>query len=73
MEQHYKFKKLDYNADGTNVKDGSFFLDLIGEWEQDFHDRYSPFFSNCMFGNASTMIMVKNCFIVEPNEDLVWS
>ena len=69
MDQHYKFNKWDYNEDGTNVKNGSFFLDVVGDWEKDFHDRYSPLFSNCLSGNASTMILVKNCFITEPNED----
>ena len=69
MEQHYKFKKWDYNEDGTNTKDSSFFLEVIGDWERDFHDRYSPFFSNYLFGNASTMILVKNCLVIEPNED----
>ena len=69
MEQHYKFNKWDYNEDGTNIKDGSFFLDVTGNWERDFHDRFYPFFSNCLVGNASTMILVKNCFITEPNED----
>ncbi len=69
MEHHYKFNKWDFNEDGTNIKDGSFFLDVIGNWERDFHDRLAPFFSNCLVGNASTMILVKNCFITEPNED----
>ena len=69
MEQHYKFSKWDFDKNGTNVKDGSFFLDLIEVWEKDFHDRFSPFFSNCLFCNSSTMILIKNCFVVEPNDD----
>jgi hypothetical protein len=69
MEQHYKFNKRDYNENGFNVKDGTFFLDIIGWWEKNFHDKYSPLFANCMSGNASTMILVKNCFITEPHED----
>lgn len=69
MEQYYKFKKWDFNENGINLKDGSFFLEVIGAWERDFHDQYSPFFSNCLFGNASTMSLIKNCFFMEPNED----
>ncbi|MCK9424363.1 MAG: hypothetical protein M0Q38_17400 [Bacteroidales bacterium] len=69
MEKHYKFNKWDFDENGANTKDGSFFLEVIGEWERDFHDRYYPFFSNYLFSNASTMILVKNCFILEPNED----
>lgn len=69
MEQRYKFNKWDFDENGTNTKDGVFFLDLIGEWEQDFHDRYFPFYSNYLFGNVSTMILIKNCFDFDPNED----
>ncbi|MEI8006027.1 MAG: hypothetical protein WCI48_07455 [Bacteroidota bacterium] len=69
MEQHYKFNKCDFDENGTNTKDGSFFLDIIGAWERDFHNRYYPFFSNCLFSNTSTMILVKNCFVLEPNDD----
>jgi hypothetical protein len=69
MEQHYIFKKCDFDENGTNTKDGSFFLEVIGDWEMDFHDRYYPFSSNYLFSNASTMILVKNCLVLEPNDD----
>ena len=69
MEQHYKFNKWDYDENGTNKKDGSFFLEVIGDWERDFHARYSPFFSNYLFSNESTMILVKNCLVLEPEDD----
>ena len=70
MEQHYKFNHSNYNTTGFNIKDGQLFLDLIREWEGDFHDRYSPFFSNCLFSNSSSMILLKNCLFTKPNEDL---
>jgi hypothetical protein len=69
MEQHYKFSNRDFDDNGTNTKDSAFFLDLVGGWEKDFHERFSPFFSNCLFGNASAMILVKKCFVAEPDED----
>lgn len=69
MEQYYKFKNYDFDENGINTKDGSFFLEIIGGWERDFHDRYYPFFSNYLFSNASTMILVKNCLVLEPDED----
>ncbi len=70
MEQHYKFNHKEFNDDGINPKDGRLFTDLIREWEVDFHNRYFPFFSNCLLANGSMMILMKNCFITEPNEDL---
>lgn len=69
MEQHYKFNKWDFDENGTNTKDGSFFLDEIGDWERDFHDRYSPFFSNYLISNESTMFLVKNCLVLGQNDD----
>lgn len=42
---------------------------MVREWETDFHERYAPFFANYLWGNASTMILLKNCYQVEPNED----
>ena len=65
MEQHYKFNQKNFSEVGTNSKDGSFFLEIIGEWERDFHDRYFPFFSNYFLANASTMILIKNCFNIQ--------
>jgi len=70
MEQHYKFNQSNFNENGFNTKNGSFFLEIIREWERDFHDRFSPFFSNCLFANASTMALLKNCLITEPDNDL---
>ena len=69
MEQLYKFNNRDYNADGTNLRDGQFFLDVVGTWEKDFHDRYYPFCSTHLLANASSMILLKNCFDLESTED----
>jgi hypothetical protein len=69
MEKHCKFSKWKFDDNGTSSIDGSFFLDLIGDWERDFHDHFTPFFSNFLFGNMSTMILIKNCFGLEPDED----
>ena len=69
MEHHYKFNKWDFDENGTNTKDGSFFLEVIGKWERDFHARYFPFFSNYLFSNESTMILIKNCLVLEPEDD----
>ena len=70
MEQHYKFNYLEFNEDGNSSRVDECFLDLIRKWEDDFHDRYSPFFANYLFANASTMILANQCLVTEPNEDL---
>ena len=69
MERHYKFIRCDFNENGTNIRDVKFFLDLLEEWELDFHDHYFPFFTNSLFANSSTMTLLNNCFVLEPGED----
>jgi len=70
MEQHYKFNRREFNGDGKSIRNDEFFLDMIRKWEDDFYDRYSPFFANYLFANASTMILANQCLVTEPNEDL---
>ena len=69
VEQHYKFDRMDFNEDGAHSKDGKLFITLVREWEVDFNERNFPFFSNYFYGNASTMILLQNCFVLEPDED----
>jgi len=59
MEQHYKFNPKDYDNEGTNTHDGKFFLDLVGEWESDFHDRNQPFKATHVISSISTMNLIK--------------
>jgi hypothetical protein len=70
IEEQYKFNRTDFNEHGMSTVIDEFFLDLIKKWEDDFHDRYSPFFANYLFGNASTMILANQCLVTDPNEDL---
>jgi len=69
VEQHYKFDRMDFNEDGAHSQDGKLFITLVREWEVDFHERNFPFFSNYFYGNASTTILLQNCFVLEPDED----
>ncbi len=69
VEQHYKFDRMDFNEVGAHSQDGKLFITLVREWEVDFNERYFPLFSNYFYGNASTMILLQNCFVLEPDED----
>ncbi|MEI7726889.1 MAG: hypothetical protein WCK09_17400 [Bacteroidota bacterium] len=64
MQQHYKFKPSAFNADGVNRKDGTFILELVRKWEQNFHDRFSPFYANYLYANYSTMRLIQNCIAI---------
>ena len=69
MEQVHKFNRREFNEDGTNEKDGKFFLELLQVWEEEFHFRFPPLYCNRLYANASSMILIKNCLNVEENED----
>ncbi|MEI6883795.1 MAG: hypothetical protein WCO02_04865 [Bacteroidota bacterium] len=60
---------MDFNEVGAHSQDGKLFITLVREWEVDFNERYFPLFSNYFYGNASTMILLQNCFVLEPDED----
>jgi hypothetical protein len=70
VQQHYKFNRVEFNEDGNSTRVDECFLDLIRKWEDDFHDRYSPFFANYLFANSSTMALTNNCLVTEPNEEV---
>lgn len=70
IEQLYKFDCMEFVEGRNRSRQEYYFLDLIREWEDDFHERYSPFFANYLFANASTMILANKCLVVEPTEDM---
>ena len=61
--------KWDFDENGTNTKDGSFFLEVVREWEQDFHDRFSPLYANCIYANNFTIRLIQNCITIGNQEN----
>lgn len=68
MQQIYNFKKADFDNNGFD-KNGKLFADIIGDWESEFHQEFSPFFANHFYANHSTMKLLQNCFVSDDNED----
>jgi len=66
----YRFNRMEFNEEGDSIREDECFLDLIRKWEDDFNERYSPFYANHLFSNASAMILANKCLGAEPNEDL---
>ncbi len=69
MEHYYKFNPDDYKTDGIRISDGKFFLEILGEWEADFHHRFNPLYANTLLGGYGTMQMIKRCLDLSSNED----
>lgn len=68
MQETYKFNLKDFNSKGVNKTNGKFFLEVIKEWEVDFHKRFSPFMATHLFSNQSTMSLIDRCLDFHENE-----
>lgn len=69
FEQHFNFNYREFNDDGFNMRNGLFFMDFVKSCERAFYEKNLPFHANFLFGNDTTMIMVKNCMEREPETD----
>jgi hypothetical protein len=69
MQKTYYFNRRDYDSNGYNNDTGEFFHQKIHEWENDFSEIFLLEFANHVFANDSTMILLKDCFYSDPNED----
>ena len=68
-QESYRFQKNKFNNKGINIENGLFFLDVIKEWEIDFHKKYPFCFANHLFANNSTMILLDGCLDIKSNEE----
>lgn len=69
FEEKYYFIRKDYNKDGFNINTGVFFLDYIGDCENDFYHKYHFKCANCLFANVSTMYLIKCCLYTDEDDD----
>lgn len=56
MEKIIPFKKADYTNSGKHMTSGKFILELQKEWEEAFHNQFSPYFANAIEGHPSAML-----------------
>lgn len=61
IREYYKFEISDYDLEGMNRKDGSFFLETFHEMENDFHKKHPLFFPNYLYSNSRTMFLFDCC------------
>lgn len=68
MQQTYKFNKSDFDDNGLD-NNGKLFSDKMYNWEEEFHKEFHPFFTNHLYANNSTMLLLKSCLMSTNNED----
>ncbi|MBN2634835.1 MAG: hypothetical protein JXR61_01100 [Prolixibacteraceae bacterium] len=69
IHELYNFPKNKFNAKGINTETGQFFLELIEEFERDFHTKHPTCYANHLFANSSTMILFNQSLDAEEDEN----
>lgn len=66
--EKYTFSRKKFDKNGFNVDDGSFFLELLDEWAQNFSKKHPTCPANHLFANSSTMLLIENCLCLKDDE-----
>jgi hypothetical protein len=69
LQQTYTFTPADYNCEGINCHDRSFFLQTIKDWELDFHRKHPHCFADHLFANNNTMKLIHNSLGLDSTQE----
>jgi hypothetical protein len=67
-QEIYKFKNNQFKKTGFHSVTGQWFLDLIAEFETEFHNKFPHCYANHLFANNSTMNIVNKAFNMNDDE-----
>lgn len=67
-QEYYNFKKEEYDQKGFHVLTQQWFMDLIGEFEYDFHTKFSTCYTNHLFANHSSLALINKAMDLNENE-----
>ena len=68
-EEIYKFDNSNFKKTGFHSETGQWFLDLIAEFETQFHNKFPDFYANHLFANNSTMNIINKAFNMDDDEN----
>lgn len=60
MEIIIPFKKSQFTKDGVRITDNKFILELQQDWENDFHNKFMPYYANVIEGHPKSMRRLTN-------------
>ena len=55
MELVISFKKAEFLNDGTHKSNGKFIMELQGDWEADFHNKFNLYYANIIEAHPIAM------------------
>ena len=67
-EEYYKFQPKDFNQHGFHVETQQWFMDLIKEFEEEFHKKFPHCFANYLFANNATMMRINQAMDLDSDE-----
>lgn len=68
FQEYYKYNPKDFDRQGFNTKNNQWFMDLIGEFEHDFNDKFPTCYANHLFANHVTMEIINHAMDLANNE-----
>ncbi len=68
LQEVYSFEMHNFDDEGVNIETDQYFMELIGEYERDFHEKHPTYFANYLFANDSTMNMFNKALDMEENQ-----
>lgn len=67
-QEYYSFNNGDFDHQGFHRKTDQWFMDLIGEFEADFHNKFPTCYANHLFANHNTMTLINKAMDLADNE-----
>ena len=68
LQEIYSFEMHKFDDEGVNAETGQYFMELIGEYERDFHEKHPIYFANYLFANDSAMNMFNRALDMEEDQ-----
>lgn len=68
FQEYYKYNPKEFDNQGLHFNTGQWFLDLIGEFEHEFHVKFPTCYANHLFANHITMELINHSMDLANNE-----
>jgi len=68
LQDYYKFQPEKFNQEGLHIETREWFMDVLTEFERDFHHKHEHCYANYLFANSSTMILINKALDLGSHE-----
>jgi hypothetical protein len=68
LQEYYKFQTKEFDDNGFHHTTNQWFMDVLEEYEVDFHRKHTHFYANHLFSNSLTMLLINKAIGLDPDE-----